>query len=130
MTVGKSAKRQARQLFRLCLTNGRLDESRVPRVAQRIAAGAHRGRLPLLTQFVRLVRLYRERNTARIESAAALPADVQKAVESSLQHRYGPGLITAFAQSPSLIGGMRVQVGCDVYDGSVLAGLLALEKCF
>jgi F0F1-type ATP synthase delta subunit len=29
-----------------------------------------------------------------------------------------------------LIGGMRIQVGCDVYDGSVRAALDALEKSF
>jgi F0F1-type ATP synthase delta subunit len=29
-----------------------------------------------------------------------------------------------------LIGGMRIQVGSDVYDGSVLARLAALEKSF
>jgi F-type H+-transporting ATPase subunit delta len=39
-------------------------------------------------------------------------------------------LIVAFTQRPELIGGMRVQVGCDVYDGSVRAGLAALEKSF
>jgi F-type H+-transporting ATPase subunit delta len=47
-----------------------------------------------------------------------------------LTHRYGPGLTTAFAERPELIGGMRIQVGCDVYDGSVRAGLEALEKSF
>jgi F-type H+-transporting ATPase subunit delta len=39
-------------------------------------------------------------------------------------------LTTAFTQRPELIGGMRIQVGCDVYDGSVRAGLEALEKGF
>jgi F0F1-type ATP synthase delta subunit len=29
-----------------------------------------------------------------------------------------------------LIGGVRIQVGSDVYDGSVRAGLAALEKSF
>jgi F0F1-type ATP synthase delta subunit len=29
-----------------------------------------------------------------------------------------------------LIGGMRIQVGSDVYDGSVLARLAAFEKRF
>jgi F0F1-type ATP synthase delta subunit len=29
-----------------------------------------------------------------------------------------------------LIGGMRIRVGSDVYDGSVQSGLAALEKSF
>ena len=69
------------------------------------------------------------RNTASIESAP-LPAGLEAAVEASLTRRYGSALATAFAHRPSLIGGMRIQVGCDLYDGSVLAGLEALEKSF
>jgi F-type H+-transporting ATPase subunit delta len=36
----------------------------------------------------------------------------------------------AFFHRPSLIGGTRIQVGSDVYDGSILAGLRALENSF
>ena len=43
---------------------------------------------------------------------------------------YGPGISTSFAHNPALIGGMRIHVGSDVYDGSVRAGLDALEKSF
>ena len=52
------------------------------------------------------------------------------AIEAGLTRRYGPGLSTAFVQRPALIGGMRIQVGSDVYDGSVRAGLAALEQSF
>jgi F-type H+-transporting ATPase subunit delta len=44
--------------------------------------------------------------------------------------QYGPGLTTSFVENPELIGGMRIQVGCDVYDGSVRARLEALAKSF
>jgi F-type H+-transporting ATPase subunit delta len=37
---------------------------------------------------------------------------------------------TSFAENPALIGGMRVRVGSDVYDGSVRTALLALEERF
>jgi F-type H+-transporting ATPase subunit delta len=32
--------------------------------------------------------------------------------------------------NPALIGGMRIQVSSDVYDGSVRAGLESLQKSF
>ncbi len=44
--------------------------------------------------------------------------------------RYGAALRTTFVLQPALIGGLRIQVGSDVYDGSVRAGLAALERSF
>ena len=43
---------------------------------------------------------------------------------------YGSELATSFIDRPSLIGGMRIQVGSDVYDGTVQSELAALEKSF
>ena len=130
MKIGKRAKREAKQLFRFCLVDGRLDESRVRQVAQRVVAAGRRDCPAILAHFRRLVRLDLARHTATIESATPLPADLQGAVEAGLTRRYGQGLATTFAHRPALIGGMRIQVGSDVYDGSVRAGLAALEKNF
>ena len=130
MKINKRAKREARQLYRHCLVNGLLDENRVRDVVQHVAAAGRRDCLPILSHFRRLVRLELTRHTATVESAAPLPPDLQAAVEASLTRRYGPGLRTAFALRPALIGGMRIQVGNDVYDGSVRTGLAALEKSF
>ena len=41
---------------------------------------------------------------------------------------YGPGVSTSFAENAALIGGLRVRVGSDVYDGSVLAALRMLAE--
>ena len=130
MKINKQAKREAKELFRLCLVNGLLDEQLVRQVVQRVAAARHRDSPAVLSHFGRLVRLDIARHTATIESAAPLPADLQAAVEAGLARRYGPGLTTAFAHRAALIGGMRIQVGSDVYDGSVRAGLAALENSF
>jgi F-type H+-transporting ATPase subunit delta len=130
MKITKKAKREAKQLYRFCSLNGLLDENRARRVAQRILATGERDCLSILTHFLRLVKLDCARHTATIESATPLPADLQTIVQTELAHRYGLGLTTVFAQRPELIGGMRIQVGCDVYDGSVRAGLEALKRSF
>ena len=130
MKITKKAKREAKQLYRLCLLNGLLDENRARQVVQRVVATGGRDCLPILTHFLRLLKLDCARHTATIQSATPLSADLQSAVQAGLAHRYGLGLTTEFAQRPDLIGGMRVQVGCDVYDGSVRAGLEALKKSF
>jgi F-type H+-transporting ATPase subunit delta len=79
---------------------------------------------------LQLVKIERSRHTAEVESATSLPPDLQASVRAGLARVYGPGIRISFAQSPALIGGMRIKVGSDVYDGSVKAGLEALEKGF
>ncbi len=130
MKINKRAKREAKELFRFCLVNSLLDENRVRHVVQHVVAAGHRDCLAILSHFGRLVKLDLARHTATIESATPLPADLQAAIEAGLTRRYGPGLTTAFAHRPALIGGTRIQVGSDVYDGSVRAALAALKESF
>jgi F-type H+-transporting ATPase subunit delta len=126
----KQTRREAKRLFRLCSVDGLTDASRVRQVAQKIIEAGRRDSSALLYQFLYLVKLDVARHTARIESAALLPDDLQAGVEADLARLYGPGISASFAQNPELIGGMRIKVGSDVYDGSVKAGLDALEKSF
>jgi F-type H+-transporting ATPase subunit delta len=130
MKITKRAKREAKHLVRFCRVNDLLDEQRVRRVVQHLLAAGRRNCPAILAHFRRLVKLDLARHTATIESATPLPADLQAAVEAGLARRYGPGLATAFAHRPALIGGMRIRVGNDVYDGSVRAGLEELERRF
>jgi F-type H+-transporting ATPase subunit delta len=127
MTANRKAKRTARQLFRLCVVDGRLDDARARRVGRRLAASPRRGSLAILTQFQRLVRLDRDRHTAFVESAVPLDGAERARIAAELAGRYGAGLATAFAQNPALIAGVRIKVGSDVYDGSVRGGLAALD---
>jgi F-type H+-transporting ATPase subunit delta len=130
MKITRQARRQATQLFRLCLAKGLLDEARVRQVVQQVAAAKPRGYLGTLTHLLRLVKLDCARHAAKVESAQPLPADLQASVQQGLVRVYGPGLTTTFADDPALIGGMRIQVGSDVYDGSVRRRLAALEQSF
>ena len=130
MRTAKQMKREAKQLFRLCLVNGLLDEGRTFQVVQRVIESKRRGYWALLSMFQRLVRVYRVEHTADVESAAPLPPDLRAAVQTRLEEVYGRRIETQFASRPALIGGMRIKVGSDVYDGSVKSELTALEKLF
>ena len=130
MKTTRQIKREAKRLFRLCLVNGLLDEGRTRQVLQRIIGGKRRGGLALLSQFRRLVKLDHARHTAEVESAMPLPPDLRTSIQAGLARVYGPGISASFAHNPELIGGMRIKVGSDVYDGSVRARLAALEKNF
>ncbi len=128
MKINRRAKRDGKQLFRWCLVNDALDESRVRHIVQHVATTGGRSRLAVLAHFRRLLRLELVRRTAVIESAAPLAPDLQATIETALRSRYGPHLATQMAQRPELIGGMRIQVGCDVYDDSVRARLATLAN--
>lgn len=130
MKVNRQAKREAKQLFRLCVVNGLLDENRVRYVVQRLIAVRQHDCPAILSHFRRLLKLEIARRSATVESATPLPPDLQSVIEADLTRRYGPGLSTTFAHRPALIGGIRIQVGSDVYDGSVRAALAALERSF
>ena len=130
MKTAKKIRHEAKQLLRLCIVNGSLDEDRVRQVVQRVLESKRRGSLTLATHFERLVKLDRSRHTATVESAAPLPPDLKANVQAGLERIYGPRIITSFAESPALIGGMRIKVGSDVYDGSLKAALTALENSF
>ena len=107
-----------------------LDEDRTRQVVKRIIESKRRGDLALLSNFRRLVKLEHVRHTAEVESAVPVPADLRASIQAGLARAYGPGISASFVHNSELIGGMRIKVGNDVYDGSVRARLAALEKNF
>jgi F-type H+-transporting ATPase subunit delta len=130
MKSPKQARRDAKELFRDCFANGALDAERVRRVVAQVIQAKPRGYLAILLHFQRLLKLEMDRRAARIESAASLAPGEAAEIQNRLTRLYGPGLDYAFAQNPGLIGGLRIQVGSDVYDGSIRARLAALEQSF
>ncbi len=127
MKVTKQARREAKQLFRSCVVNDVLDENRARQVVSLVLAQKPRGFLSVLSHFQRLLKLHLERRTAVVESAVPVAPELQASVTSELGRLYGSGLNISFAQNPSLIGGIRIKVGSDVFDGSVKARLAELE---
>jgi len=130
MKTSKQARRDAKELFRSCIANGRLGESRVRTAVSKVIELKPRGFQSILSHFQRLVKLEVQRRTAKIESAIPLAADFQAAVQANLTRLHGAGLNIAFSQNSTFIGGLRIKVGSDVYDGSIQARLAALHEKF
>ena len=130
MKTTKQAKREAKQLFRASIVNGSLDEGRARKIITQLVQTKPRGYVAILGQLHRLIKLEQARRTARVESASALPEDMRSTVRANLEKTYGPGLNISFTENPALLGGLRVRVGSDVYDGSIQARLQALEEAF
>ena len=130
MKVSKQSRRDAKTLFSACRAGSALDEDKVRQTVTAVIARKPRGYVATLTHFQRLVKLDLERRTARVENAVETSPALMEAIKANLAQRYGPGLNVGFWVNPALIGGLRIKVGSDVYDGSVAARLAALETTF
>lgn len=130
MKISKQSRRDANQVFRSCMSAGLLDENRVRQAVQVVVARKPRGYVAILSHLQRLVKLDLARRSAKVESATALSPEQQAALQANLGQKYGAGLSITFSENPALLGGMRVQVGSDVYDGTVRARLDSLREAF
>lgn len=128
MKTTKEARHLGRQLLRMSLQDGRPDRAKVQAVVQTMIAQKPRHYVGALETFQDLLRLELAKRHALIESAALLSPATTDAVLSNLKQKYGDDLTTEFKVSPELIGGMRVKIGSDVYDGSVRNRLARLQE--
>ncbi len=128
MKITKEARKLSRQLFRLSLTNNRIDRAKVSSLVQSLITEKPRHYLGALEAFQRVLRLEMAKHHATIESATPLSEQTASSVVSSLKQKYGDDLTTEFKVSPELIGGMRIKIGSDVLDGSVRQRLALLQE--
>ncbi|MDB4305822.1 F0F1 ATP synthase subunit delta, partial [Akkermansiaceae bacterium] len=85
-----------------------------------------RGYRGMLQALRRLIRAEIAEKQVTVESASHLDQPTMSTLEASLRKQYGQDLIFNFKTTPELLGGMRVRVGNDVFDGSVKARLQRL----
>lgn len=127
MKISKEARRASRQLFRVCMVDGKLDESRVRAVVSKVSQSKPRGYIAILESLTRQVASEVERQRAVVESAIPLTPELQSGLQASLAQKYRRVLSLEFHVNPELLGGIRVKVGSDVWDGTVKARLEALK---
>jgi len=130
LKITKQARREAKQLFQSCQVNEQLDDNRVRKAVQLLIGQKPRGYFGILQHIQRLVKLDEANRTARVESAVALGRAQQQDVRNSLNRLKGGNVTVEFATNPGLIGGMRVKIGDDVFDGSVKTRLTSLSDNF
>lgn len=128
MKATRDIQRQARQLFKLCQVNGLLDESRLREVVDAVAEEKPRGFLSLLQALTRLARLDIERRRVTVETATESSPGFRESFSKALLSRRPDAAGIEFNTNPSLLGGVRVQIGNDVWDHSVSGRLDALAK--
>jgi len=83
-----------------------------------------------LKYYKRLLRLEIEKRHARIESAMKLDPETSKQIVDRLKRKYGNDLTADFQVDPALLGGLRVRLGSNVWDGTLRNRLERLQQQF
>src|SRR3954452_282543 len=127
MKINRDIRRASREMLRASFTDDQLDRGKIASLMQSLVERKPRYHVAILENYKRLVRLEVEKRHARIESAGELAPGVRSQIVASLQRKYGTDLTTEFVITPELLGGLRIRVGSDVWDGSVRNRLQRLE---
>jgi F-type H+-transporting ATPase subunit delta len=128
MKINKEIRRLSREMLRASFTDGQLDQGKIASLIQALIDKKPRRTIAILEQYKRLLRLEIDKRTAKIESAVPLEEREAAEVTARLKRKYGEDLTAQFEVNPALLGGMRVRVGSDVWDGTVRSRLERLQQ--
>jgi len=128
MKINKEVRQLSRELLRASFTDGQLDRGKIASLVQSLIAKRPRHFMDVLQYYKRLLRLEIEKRHARIESAIQLAPEAAVDIVTRLKRKYGSDLTTEFVVDPALLGGVRVRVGSDVWDGTLRNRLERLQQ--
>ena len=128
MRTKKETRRAARQLFKASLTaSGRLDPEKARQVLRSVSEARPRGHVAILEEYLRMAWADEEAHRAVVESAVALTPDEIGSLTAGIRSRFGADISAEFKTVPALLGGLRIRVASDVWDGSVRGRLDQLQ---
>jgi len=128
MRTTKEARKTSRQLLKLSFTDGKLDERKVNKVVHSVLTEKPRHFGEVLKDYQRLVRLEVAKRHAVVESATELNSNLSNLLITKLKARYGDDLTIEFKTNSTLLGGLRVKLADDVWDGSIRNRLRTLQE--
>jgi F-type H+-transporting ATPase subunit delta len=128
MKINKEIRQLSREMLRASFTDGQIDRGKITSLVQSLIAKKPRRYLDILQYYKRLVRLEIEKRHARIESSTQVSPETSARIVENLKKKRGRDLTTEFVVNPELLGGVRIRVGSDVWDGSVRDRLERLQK--
>lgn len=119
----RSATKEARLALLDGVLGGKLDPVTQALLVRAVGVPRQRRLVPALEAFIASAAERRNRSVAHVTAAVELSAAQRKRLASILSGAYGREVQINVAVDPEVIGGMRVQVGSEVVDGTVLARL-------
>jgi F-type H+-transporting ATPase subunit delta len=128
MKRDKKITKLAKKLVELSKDNGVVTEAKVGEVLAGLKQVKLRHHLVVLKAFLSYIRREVALQTAVVSTPASLSADALKEIEANFSKIYGRPISAVTKQDTSLIAGVRVRVGDDVYDASVSGRLQRLAE--
>lgn len=129
MKRDKKITRLAKKLVELSKdANGVVTESKVSEVLAGLNEVKHRHHLLVLKSYLNYLRREIALQTAVVSTPGELSDTALKEIESKFSKVYGRTISAVTQQDRSLIAGVRVRVGDDVYDASVAGRLQRLAE--
>jgi F-type H+-transporting ATPase subunit delta len=127
MASGKKQIQQlARQLFKLSAVNGELSADRVAGVLQYLEKHRPAHSLAVLKIYQRLIVAEVARGQALIDHAGSINEALLAGIVAAMAARYRRKLTSLSRRDDSLLAGLRVRVGDDVYESTVASQLAQL----
>lgn len=128
MATGKPQIQQlARQLFKLSFVDGRISSEQVAGVLAYVEKTHAANAVAILKTYQRLVAAELAKGSAIVEHAGPVSESTLAAIAASLSTRYGRPVTATAKADPSLLAGLRVRIGDDVFESSVSGQLAVLS---
>lgn len=127
MAADKKTKILARQLFKLSVVDGQVSAEQVAGVLGWVEKHSPRHTLALLQIYQRLIATELSRSQALVTHAGPLADGVLSGIEQAMTKKYSRSVTATASRDSSLLAGIRVRVGDDVYESSVAGQLAALS---
>jgi F-type H+-transporting ATPase subunit delta len=128
MKINREVRQLSREMLRASFTDGQLDPGRIGSLVDSVLAKKPRRYIEILKSYKRLLRLELDKRHATIETASEVDPAIRSEIVANLKSKYGNDLATEFHVEPQLLGGMRIRVGSDVWDGTVRSRLQRLQQ--
>jgi len=128
MKINREIRQLSHEMLRASFTDSQLDPGKISSLVDSLVARKPRNYIEVLKNYRRLLRLELEKRRARIETANEVDSATSSELVANLKKKYGGDLTTEFVVNPELLGGMRIRVGSDVWDGTVRNRLERLQQ--
>lgn len=128
MTRDKKIRKLAKKLVELSKEDGVVTEPRVAEVLTGLKEIGLRHKGIVLKTYLYYIRKAMADQTALVFTPGELSAEAVAALEANFSKLYSRSITAVIQNDPSLIAGVRVRIGDDLYDASIAGRLHRLAE--